>query len=112
MGLAVPALFVASFITFIIYIISFYALPASYREFKDMQSFIRNNYASTLLQEGVFSTPVDRLTVYIESRDNEGILRGILVHDARDPERPITMMAQEGVLQQTPAGPRFFCAPA
>lgn len=107
MGLAIPALFVACGVTCIVYIISFYALPKSYREFKDMQDFIRNNYASILLQEGVFSTPVDRLTVYIESRDKEGILHGILVHDARNPERPSTMMAQEGSLLQTPEGPRF-----
>ena len=107
LGLATPALMVAVGITIISYLISFYVLPVSYREFKDMQDFIRNNYASTLLQEGVFSTPSERLTVYIESRDEKGILHGILVHDARNIERPITMMAQEGILQQTPSGPRF-----
>ncbi len=106
-GLATPALMVAAGVTLVSYLISFYVLPASYREFKDMQDFIRNNYASVLLQEGVFSTPVERLTVYIESRDSDGILHGILVHDARNHERPITMMAQEGSLQQTPSGPRF-----
>lgn len=106
-GLASPALIVAGGVTLISYLISFYILPVSYREFKDMQDFIRNNYASSLLQEGVFSTPVERLTVYIESRDAEGVLHGILVHDARNPERPITMMAQEGILQQTSNGARF-----
>lgn len=106
-GLATPALIVAGGVTIINYLISLYILPVSYREFKDMQDFIRNNYASVLLQEGVFSTPVDRLTVYIESRDKDDILHGILVHDARNPERPITMMAQAGSLQQTSSGPRF-----
>lgn len=107
LGLATPALLVAGGVTLINYLISLYILPVSYREFKDMQDFIRNNYASVLLQEGVFSTPVDRLTVYIESRDKDDILHGILVHDARNPERPITMMAQAGSLQQTSSGPRF-----
>lgn len=106
-GLAYPALLVAGGVALLSYLISFYMLPASYREFKDMQEFIRNNYASALLQEGVFSTPVERLTVYIESRDAEGVLHGILVHDARNPERPITMMAQQGILQQTSSGARF-----
>lgn len=106
-GLAVPAIMVATGVMIVVYIISLYVLPKSYREFKDMQDFIRNNYASILLQEGVFSTPVDRLTVYIESRDKDGILHGILVHDARNPERPSTMMAQQGKLLQTPTGPRF-----
>ena len=106
-GLSSPAIFIAIGVTIINYCISLYILPISYREFKDTQDFIRNNYASTLLQEGVFSTPVDRLTVYIESRSQDGVLHGILVHDARDKERPITMMAQEGILKQTSSGPLF-----
>jgi lipopolysaccharide export system permease protein len=106
-GLTLPALMVAGGVTILSYLISFYVLPASYREFKDMQDFIRNNYASTLLQEGVFSTPVERLTVYIESRNSDGILNGILVHDGRDPEKPSTMMAQEGILKQSPTGAHF-----
>ena len=105
-GLASPALFVASGVMIISYLISFYVLPASYREFKDMQDFIRNNYAAVLLQDGVFSTPVERFTVYIESKENNGTLHGILVHDARTPERPITYMAQEGSFIQTPEGTR------
>lgn len=107
MGLTTPALMIAGFITIISYIISLYVLPVSYREFKNMQDFIRNNYASALLQEGVFSTPMDRFTIYVESRESDGVLKGILVHDARTPERPVTYMAQEGSLIQTSSGPRF-----
>jgi lipopolysaccharide export system permease protein len=105
--LATPAIIVASGICFFGYIISFYLLPTSYREFKDTQAFIRNNYASLLLQEGVFNTPVNGLTVYIESRSKNGMLEGILVHDSRNVEKPITMMAQQGQLVKTPSGPRF-----
>jgi lipopolysaccharide export system permease protein len=105
--LTTPALIVASMVALFGYFISFYLLPQSYREFKDTQSFIRNNYASVLLQEGVFSTPTKGLTVYIESRGKNGMLNGILVHDSRDPNRPITMMAQEGRLVKTDSGPRF-----
>jgi lipopolysaccharide export system permease protein len=105
--LAVPAIIVAGGVCFFGYLISLYLLPASYREFKDTQAFIRNNYASLLLQEGVFNTPINGLTVYIESRGQNGMLEGILVHDSRDPERPITMMAQEGKLVKTDSGPRF-----
>lgn len=107
MSLAKPALFVAAVVALVGYGISLYLLPASYREFKDTQAFIRNNYASVLLQEGVFNTPTKGLTVYIESRQNNGMLEGILVHDGRDPEKPVTMMAQEGKLVQTASGPRF-----
>jgi len=107
-GIATPAIFVAVLATILNYIISLYVMPISAREFKNLQNLIRNNYASTLLQEGVFSTPINGLTVYIESRDNEGTLHGILVDDARNQDKRMTLMAQEGILQQTPSGPRFM----
>ncbi len=105
--ISIPALVVAGCISLVGYFISFYLLPTSYREFKETQDFIRNNYASVLLQEGVFSTPTKGLTVYIESRGENGLLEGIMVHDSRDEGSPTTMMAQQGRLIQTQFGPRF-----
>jgi lipopolysaccharide export system permease protein len=42
----------------------------------------------------------------VRERSPDGELRGILVHDSRDPEKPVTMMAQRGALVPSPAGPR------
>lgn len=92
----------------LIYLIGLYLLPASYREFKDVQVFIRDNYASLLLQEGVFATPTSGLTVYIRERDKDGTLYGLLVHDSRAEDTTITYMAERGVLQQSASGPRFL----
>ncbi len=107
-ALARPVLVVAGGVTLIAYAIAFYLQPVTYREFKEMQFFLRNNYASILLQEGVFSSPVAGLTVFIRERDEDNILHGILVHDNRTPDSSVTMMAQEGKLVQTPQGPRFL----
>ena len=90
------------------YLISLYILPLSYREFKDMQFFIRNHYAQLLLQEGVFNNPVDGLTVYLREREEDGTLHGILVHDSRVKTKPVTMMAESGQLVRTDQGPRFL----
>lgn len=106
--LARPALQLAAILMAFGYLISLWLLPASYREFKDLQFFIRNNYASLLLQEGVFSTPTRGLTVYIRKREGNDVLRGIMVHDNRDATKPVTMMAEEGYLVNTPSGPRFI----
>ena len=106
-ALARPAFMVGGCATMLAYVIGLYLLPASYREFKDMQSFIRDNYAAVLLQEGVFNSPVPGLTVFIEERMENGMLKGILVHDDRALDRPITMVAQEGKLIQTPTGLNF-----
>lgn len=106
-ALAKPALIVALFVVIFSYILSLYVIPTSYREFRELQLFIRDNYASMLLQEGVFNTPVKGLTVYIESREKNGMLKGLLVHDSRNADIPVTMMAEQGRLVQTPGGPRF-----
>ena len=106
-ALTKPALAAAALITLIGLTISSYLLPLSYQKFKETQLFIRDNYATLLLQEGVFSNPAKGLTVYIESRDRDGALYGILVYDGRDKENPATMMAEYGKLIQTEYGPRF-----
>lgn len=108
--LALPALQVAVGVAAVAYVIAMYLQPVSYTRFKDMQSFLRDNYASLMLQDGVFSNPVEGLTVFIRERDSDGTLHGILVHDNRDREAPITMMAEEGRLVETPQGPRFLLA--
>jgi lipopolysaccharide export system permease protein len=108
--LALPALQIAACVTVLGYLIAFYLQPVSYQKFKDMQNFLRNNYVSIMLQEGVFSSPVEGLTVFIRERDSNNILRGILVHDNRQPGTSVTMMAEEGKLVETPQGPRFLLA--
>ena len=107
-ALAKPAFIVTIFATIFCYIITLYLLPSSYSKFKDTQFLARNNYASALLQEGVFNTPVKNLTVYIEAINRDGTFHGILVHDARKSEAPITMMAEKGKLLKTPQGPQFY----
>lgn len=106
--LAKPAVVFSAAIVVLGYLISLYLLPVSYRQYKDMQDFARDNYAALLLQEGVFNNPVNGLTVFIRERNNDGTLRGILVHDNRDPNAPVTMMAEEGQLVKTPQGPSFI----
>ncbi|MDE3060667.1 MAG: LPS export ABC transporter permease LptF [Pseudomonadota bacterium] len=106
--LAMPALQAALGVALVGYAISLYLMPVSYGKFRDMQNYLRNNYASILLEDGVFNTPVEGLTVFIRERDRDGVLHGILVHDHRQPQSSITMMAEEGKLVETPQGPRFL----
>jgi lipopolysaccharide export system permease protein len=78
------------------YALNLYLLPASYREFKDLQFQIRNNYSSVLLQEGVF-TPLEKgLTIFVREQGERGELLGIMVQDDRQQAKPITMVAETG----------------
>ncbi|MGE5538922.1 MAG: LPS export ABC transporter permease LptF [Gemmatimonas sp.] len=93
-----PAMAMAIITTAICYSITLYFMPVAYREFKDLQFRIRTDYSSVLLQEGVFNTLGPGITVYVSERQPDGELLGILAHDTRDPNRPVTMMAERGEL--------------
>jgi lipopolysaccharide export system permease protein len=87
--------------------LSAYFLPASNRAFKDMQFEIRNRFVSSLIQEGTFTTIADKLTIYIRSRDERGEVVGLLINDNREPQRPVTILAERGLFADTPAGSRI-----
>ena len=108
LSLAGPALLVAGAVTIFCYALTVYVMPLTYREFRNLELTVRNEYTSVLLQEGVFNTIGDGLTVFVRARLPDGELRGILVHDTRVPGRPITAMAESGAIVQTPEGPRVL----
>ena len=107
LALAKPALMVAGVVALIVMVLNLYATPLALRTFKTEIYEIRSNYASVLIQESEFNNPVNGLTVYVRSRRPDGELEGILVHDSRDPEKPVTMLAERGALVNGDDSPRF-----
>jgi lipopolysaccharide export system permease protein len=107
LALARPALVVGAVTMLACYGLTLYLLPASYRSFKDLQYTIRNSYAQVLIQAGVFTDLGTGLTLYVRARDSDGSLRGILVHDTREAEKPVTYTAAHGLLYAGTAGPQI-----
>ena len=101
-----PAMAVSAVAVVIGYFLTLYLVPLSHASFREWQFEIRNQMAGLLLQEGVFSSVGDDLTVYARSRENDGTLRGILVHDGRERGAPVTILAEAGRLSNGPEGPR------
>lgn len=106
--LARPVLVLGAIATVLCYVLALYVMPLANQKFSDLRNFFRDKYASVLLEEEVFNTPVDGITVFVRERDAKGILHGILLHDNRDVYAPVTMMAERGRLEQTEHGPRFY----
>ena len=104
-ALAKPALLLATVVVILSYSITMYLMPNSHREFKERQFVLRGDHSSILLREGVFNTLTDELTVYVRAHEGDGKLKGILVHDSRSPEKPVTMMAASGNSGPYPSGP-------
>ena len=107
-ALARPVLVLAGIAFLMLMSLSAYFLPASNRAFKDLQFEIRNRFVSSLLQEGTFTTIADKLTIYIRNRDDRGEVTGLLIHDNREPKRPVTILAERGLFADTPAGSRII----
>src|SRR5260221_3734976 len=107
-GLAAPAFVLSGIGVAILFALSAYFLPTANRAFKDLQFEIRNKFVSAVLQEGTFTTISDNLTVYVRSRDTNGEMTGFLVQDERDPDKPVTIIAERGAFVETEAGSRVF----
>ncbi|HEX3954439.1 MAG TPA: LPS export ABC transporter permease LptF [Stellaceae bacterium] len=108
MALAWPVLMLAGIAFVMLMSLSAYFLPASNREFKDLQFEIRNSFVSALLQEGTFTTISDKLTIYIASRNERGEVLGLLVNDNRDPQQPVTIVAERGAFADSAQGSRII----
>src|SRR5215472_8583581 len=108
LALARPVLILAGIAFLMLMSLSAYFLPASNRAFKDLQFEIRNRFVSSLIQEGTFTTISDKLTIYIRNRDDRGEVTGLLISDSRDPQKPVTILAERGVFVDSPAGARII----
>jgi lipopolysaccharide export system permease protein len=96
LALARPVFILAGIGFLVLLSLSAYFLPASNREFKDLQFEIRNRFVSALLQDGAFTTVSDKLTIYIGGRNERGEVVGLLINDDRDPQQPVTILAERG----------------
>jgi len=98
-------LLMAIAVTAATYILTLYLTPLSYSEFKNLQFRLRNDYSMTLLEEGVFTQISKGITVFIRERHSDGSLGGILVHDNRNPDKPMTILADRGTVSMQQGSP-------
>ncbi|MCA3351993.1 MAG: LPS export ABC transporter permease LptF [Roseomonas sp.] len=104
--IARPALALGLLVVAVMAFLNFWLVPLSHTAFRQWQFEIRNQLVGVLVQEGVFSTLGNDLTVYARKRDPDGTLRGILVHDQREAGGAVTILAQAGRIGQGADGPR------
>ena len=108
LALARPALALVALSVALGYVLNLWVVPASSSAFRQYQFEVRNRVAAFLLQEGVFTPVSDALTVYVRARDPDGMLRGILIEDARQPNSPATILAERGRLVGSGGTPRVL----
>lgn len=103
--LAWPALFLALIVSATCYIFTTLLMPLADREFTNLRTTITSEYSTAFLRDGQFNAVDDDVTIYFRERDRSGSLHGILIHDNRTPESPITVIADRGVVRAGTKGP-------
>ena len=100
-ALSKPAIYLSLVVTTMVYSLTLYATPLTYKVFRDLQWDLRYSLAGVVLREGFFNTFAKDITVYVRERKGEDELSGIMVHDSRDKARPITYHAETGKLTKS-----------
>ncbi len=73
------------------------AQPAAYRQMREIVYQIRGDPAGFLAREGAFYSPVSGITIYTRATGLNGVMRDLLIEDARNAKAPVTYSARNGV---------------
>lgn len=105
--LAKPALVLGVIVCFVCFILTLWITPQANRDLINLQYKVRDSYAVFLSRPGSFNDITDGLTFYAHRRGSGGALEGILIHDVRHPEVPITIMAENGQVTDNNGQPQI-----
>jgi len=102
-----PALRLASYAMIFHLIINIIVQPLAFRHMRQALFEVRTDVASQMVQAGDFISPTPGLTIYAQDVLPNGHMRDVLIYDIRDSERPLTYIAQSGILIQNNQYARF-----
>ncbi len=81
--------------------------PKSNENFKILLYTLKNDYSSSLLQEGTFNSFGKDFTIFVKERKKDG-LHNVFIHDTRDEKRTSTLIAKKGKLVSTPESTKIL----
>lgn len=103
-AVAKPLLLLGVLVSLFVSGVNHFAMPWSLRQLRDAIVEMRADLLAQVIQPGRFSSPEANLTFHIREREVSGELRGIIMHDTRDPAHNQTYLAEHGqIVKQAPA---------
>lgn len=103
LGRLVRPVLIFSFGVFIVTaILAQYAQPWSAPSVKTAALAMLRNEVSLAIEEGVFNTPTKNVVMYVGERSLPGGPSGVFISDARDPQRPRIIVAQDWTIFNDP----------
>ncbi|HJV36512.1 LPS export ABC transporter permease LptF [Geomonas sp.] len=98
-GMLPPALIFACFACAGCLAIAVYGVPWGNSSFKNLLVEIAQNSAGVMVKEKVFNDAFPGMVIYADGFDNKSrSMKGIIIHDERNPNQPATIFANSGVL--------------
>jgi len=98
--LTILALIVAAGCT----LLSIELVPAAMRQFRYEISRVRADVIAFIAQPGRFTTLAEGMVFNVRERNSTGVLGGIFINDARNPNEVNTYLADRGQVVDTPEG--------
>ena len=95
-----PIILFSILMSLLSFFFTLYQSPKSNQDFKVLLYTLKNDYSSTLLQEGTFNTFGKDFTIFVKQRKKDG-LHNVFIHDTRDENRTSTLIAKKGNLITT-----------
>jgi lipopolysaccharide export system permease protein len=84
--------------------ITIVAMPASFRDLRDLLTKIRADVVTKFLQEGRFTTLDKGITFHYREKSPSGAMLGIMIHDGRDSAKQTTYLAERGQIIEAESG--------
>lgn len=103
-----PAMVLAAWVTAASFLLSFWIQPLANQELVRLQYFVQSQFSAALLKEGTFNDLGNKMTVYVARREKNAELFDLLIQDARNPLKPVTIRAKHGQLVQGQNGPQVI----
>lgn len=90
-----PFLVLATFVCFVVGMITIYIMPASFQELRNLFTKIRADFVATMAKEGQFITLDNGITFHYRERAGDALL-GIFMEDQRVKDKVIVYLAERG----------------
>ncbi len=106
--LAFPAIILASAVSITCLLLTLWLTPIANRSLVALQYKARNGPSVLLAHPGSFNDLAEGLTFFASKRIGNGGLQNILIHDVRQHEGPVTIMAESGQVTTDQGEPRLL----
>ena len=95
-----PFILLGILVSVIIMNLHLWAAPMAMQTLRDYVTNIRADLVSVVVQEGKFRNIGNGLLFHVASRAPGGLLKGIFIHDNRDPKQIYTYLATDGAVSE------------